>query len=180
METGQESKHNRIARLVFLLLICLAMELVAAGFLFMKGMIATDPAESSYGVGLNIDPNSAEAQPAERESSMEHDVTIAGIGVVTMSANQKEVAVDFYNPQENKDLFYLTFELRVCDNSTQGYEVLYTSGFVKPGKHIYEIELSRRLEKGMYDAIIHVQPYRMDQEMTPTNNADIVTRLIVG
>ena len=180
METGQESKHNRIARLVFLLLICLAMELVAAGFLFTKGMITTDPAESSYGVGLNIDYSAAEAQPAESESSMEQDVTIAGIGVLTMSANQKEVTVDFYNPQENKDMFYLTFELRVRDDSPQGYEVLYTSGFVEPGKHIYKIELSRELEKGVYDAVIHIQPYRIDQEMTRTNNADIVTRLIVG
>ena len=180
METGRESKHNRIARLVFLLLICLAMELVAVGFLFTKGMITTDPVESSYGVGLNIDYSAVEEQPAESESSMEHDVTIAGIGVLTMSANQKEVTVDFYNPQENKDMFYLTFELRVRDDSPQGYEVLYTSGFVEPGKHIYKIELSRELEKGVYDAVIHIQPYRIDQEMTRTNNADIVTRLIVG
>lgn len=180
METRQKSKRNCIARLAFLLLICLALGLVAAGFLLMKGMTTTDPAENTYGVGLTIDPNAAEAQPAESESSMEQDVTIAGIGVVTMPANLKEVTVDFYNPQENKDLFYLTFELRVLDDSLQGYEVLYTSGFVEPGKHIYEIELSREMEKGVYDAVIHVQPYRMDQEITRTNNADIVTRLIVG
>ena len=180
METRQESKHNCITWLAFLLLICLALGLTAVGFLLTKGMKTTDPAESSCGVGLTIDPNATEAQPAESESSMEQDVTIAGIGVVTMSANQKEVTVDFYNPQENKDLFYLTFELRIRDDSPQGYEVLYTSGFVEPGKHIYEIELSRGLKKGVYDAVIHVQPYRMDQEMTRTNNADIVTRLIVG
>ena len=180
METRQESKHSCITRLAFLLLICLALGLVAVAFLFTKGMKATDPAESSYGVGLTIDPNAAEAQSEESERSMEQDVTIAGIGVVTMSANQKEVAVDFYNPQENKDLFYLTVELRIRDDSPQGYEVLYTSGFVEPGKHIYEIELSRGLKKGVYDAVIHVQPYRIDQEMTRTNNADIVTRLIVG
>ena len=178
METRQESKHNRITWLVFLLLICLALGLV--GFLLTKGVKTVDPAENFYGVGLAIDPNATEAQPTESGSNMEQNVTIAGIGVVTMPANQKEVTVDFYNPQENKGLFYLTFELRVRDSSPQGYEVLYTSGFVEPGKHIYEIELSREMKKGVYDAVIHVQPYRMDQEMTRTNNADIVTRLIVG
>ena len=180
MKTGQKSKHNCIARPAFLLLICLMLVLVAVGFLLTKGMRTTDPAESSCGVGLSIDPNETEAQPTESKSSMEQDVTIAGIGAVTMSAGQKEVKVDFYNPQENKDLFYLTFELRVIGDSPQDYEVLYTSGFVEPGKHIYEIELSRGLEKGVYGAVIHVQPYRMDREMTRTNNADIVTRLIVG
>ena len=180
MKTRQKSKRNCITWLAFLLLICLALGLTAVGFLLTKEMKTIDPAESSCGVGLTIDPSAAEAQPAESESSMEKDVTIAGIGVVTMSANQKEVTVDFYNPWENKNLFYLTFELRVCDDSQQGYEVLYTSGFVEPGKHIYEIELSRELKKGVYDAVIHIQPYRMDMEMTRTNNADIVTRLIVG
>lgn len=59
-----------------------------------------------------------------------------------------------------------------------GYEVLYKSGLVEAGNHIQKITLSRGLAEGTYDAIIFVQPYRMDG-ITPTNNAETKTQLIV-
>lgn len=186
METKRESGYIRIKRLAFLLLlIYLALGLVAGGLLLGRLIrSATQPetsgqAESSYGVGLTLDPDAADVQPQGNNNGPEQDVTIAGMGAVTVPANRKEVSVDFYNPNENAGLYYLTFELRLCNDSPQGYEVLYTSGFVDPGKHIYQIKLSRALETGVYDAVIHIQPYRMDQGYTLTNNADIVTRLIV-
>ena len=57
--------------------------------------------------------------------------------------------------------------------------MLYSSGLVEPGKHIQQITLSRGLEKGVYEAVVHVQPYRMSEARTLTNNADIKTVLIV-
>ena len=88
-------------------------------------------------------------------------------------------SVDFYNPVENEGYYYLTFELRILDDSDEGYEVIYSSQLVPSGKHIQQITLSRALEAGEYEAVVHVQPYKMDEAQTPTNNADMKTTLIV-
>lgn len=127
---------------------------------------------------LVVDPNAGDYVEPEKEGPSQ-GVAIPGWGTITIPVNKTEVTVDFYNPETNKDLYYLTFELRLPDNSEQGYEVLYKSGLVEPNKHIQKITLSRGLEAGTYDAIIHVQPYKMDENKTPTNNADMKTTIIV-
>ncbi|MDE5860923.1 MAG: hypothetical protein K2J36_08390 [Ruminococcus sp.] len=58
--------------------------------------------------------------------------------------------------------------------------MLYTSGLVDTGLHIQTINIARGLEAGTYDAVIHVQPYRMNGAQTPTNNADMRTQFIVS
>lgn len=132
------------------------------------------------GVDLVIDPNAEEDSRHENSADAEQGVVIAGRESMVVSANKREAAVDFFNPDENARFYYLTFELRLYGGDGQDYEVLYTSGLVEPGKHIYRITLSRSLEKGVYEAVIHVQPYRMNEEKTPTNNADMKIRLIVN
>ncbi|MCH5261115.1 MAG: hypothetical protein J1F18_15310 [Lachnospiraceae bacterium] len=142
--------------------------------------IVVSTENSGEGVGLTIDPNAGSGQMYGTDNTAEQDVAISGRRSITIPANKKEITVDFYNPKENAGAYYLTFELRLGDDSKQGYEVLYTSGLLEPGKHIEQITLSRALEKGTYDAIVHIQPYRMNDEKTLTNNADIKTRLIVN
>ena len=129
------------------------------------------------GVGMLIDPNAVDSSDVQ-SSDEEQGVAISGISAITIPQGEKEVNVDFYNPDKNADMYYQTFELRLTDDSG-GYETIYTSGLVEPGKHINHITLSRGLEAGVYQAVIHVQPYRMNEERTPTNNADIKTELIV-
>lgn len=135
---------------------------------------------SADGVGLVIDPDAEAGRSSEADSAVEQDVAISGRRSMTIPANKKEVTVDFYNPEENDGAYYLSFELRLCNDSESGYEVLYTSGLIEPGNSIDRIELSRTLEKGEYDAIIHIQPYRMDEGKTHTNNADIKIALVVN
>lgn len=134
---------------------------------------------SSEGVGLVIEPGADGGRFYKRDNTLVQDVAISGHRTLTIPANTKAVTVDLYNPEENEGAFYLSFELRLCDGSERGYEVLYTSDLVEPGKHIDRIELSRALEKGVYDAVIHIQPYRMNKEKTLTNNADIKISLVV-
>jgi len=106
-------------------------------------------------------------------------VAIPGWDKLIIPAGQKDdITVDFYNPNANKDLYYLTFELRLPNDSEQGYEVLYKSGLIEADKHIRSIDLSKALSAGEHDAIIHVQPYRV-ADKSITNNADLKTRLIV-
>ena len=106
-------------------------------------------------------------------------IAIPGWEKITIPANTTEVTVDFNNPEQNKDLYYLTFELRLLTNNENEYEVLYTSDFIEPGEHVGKVTLNRELTSGEYDAMIHVQPYKMDAQKTPANNADMKVKLVV-
>lgn len=125
------------------------------------------------------DPNAGEYVAPEADGEVSQGIAVPGWSSLSIPVNETDVTVDFYNPEENMGQYQLTFELRLPDESEQGYEVLYTSGLIDPGLHVQHITLSRGLEAGVYDAIIHVQPYRMN-EYTTTNNADLQTRLIVA
>lgn len=168
--------NKRLAITFFLVIIIFGLLM---GIFLTSGEKNNLPEEIKGGVGLEIDPNAGEYVEPEREETPSKGVAIPGWGSITIPANQKEVTVDFMNPDANKDLYYLTFELRLLDNSEKGYESLYKSGLVTPGLHIQKIELSRALQAGEYDAVVHVQPYKMDEDRTPTNNADMKTKLIV-
>ncbi len=138
------------------------------------------PSENYGGVDMIIDSNTNDYQSSKESIDKEQGVSISGRGAITIPANEKEILVDFYNPKENSGLYYLAFELRLYNKSGTKFEVLYTSDLVEPGRHINHITLTHGLEKGVYDAVVHVQPYRMNEEKALTNNADMKTKLIVG
>ena len=128
--------------------------------------------------GLKIDANAGDYVVPVVDSKVEPNVAIPGWGRITLPANTEYVtSVDFYNPEENEGLYYLMFELRLLTDDG-GYVSLYKSDAVPPGKHIQSITLNRALSPGTYNAVIHVQPYRMSDE-TPTNNANMKTTLVV-
>ncbi|MCM1505803.1 MAG: hypothetical protein NC177_01530 [Ruminococcus flavefaciens] len=137
--------------------------------------------EEDGGEGLQKDPNAGEYVEPVKQETENSGVSVPGWSSLNIPAETSEVTtVDFFNPEENAEKYSLTFELRIPEEDGEGYEVLYTSGLVDPGLHIQKINLSRGLEAGVYDAIIHVQPYRMDENNTATNNADLQTKLIVS
>lgn len=181
----KQEKSSGVKRLAFLiLLIFLLFGIVMCSRLTErrnKDKAGENPAssEKAGGVELVIDPDADNGLPSGTEQDLEQGVVIAGRDSMIFSANTKEQEVSFVNPEENAQMYYLTFELRLYDSKGQDYEVLYTSGLVEPGKSINRITLSRQLEKGEYDAVIHVQPYRMNEEKTFTNNADMRIRLLV-
>ena len=172
---------SKKAYAVILVLLIVIIGLMLGIFMSLKDMTNFEqPSEENKGgVGLVVDSNAGEYVEPEKESTPTQGVAIPGWSTIVIPANTKDVTVDFMNPIENKDLYYLTFELRLLNNSDVGYEVLYKSGLVEPGLHIQKISLSRSLNVGEYDAIVHVQPYRMNNEKTPTNNADMKTKLVV-
>lgn len=135
---------------------------------------------SNDGEGLLPDPDAHEYVEPVKQETESGGVSVPGWSSLDFPADTSEVTVDFFNPEENEGKYTLTFELRLPDESEQGYEVLYSSGLVEAGLHIQKINLSRGLEAGVYDATIHVQPYRMDENKTATNNADLKTKLIVS
>lgn len=168
------AKHVKKQKEVIIIVI-----LVAVIALLVVLLINKQQEQSSGGVSLNVDKDAGKFVPSEVENNSTPNVAIPGWGSLTIPANKTNVTVDFNNPEENEGLYYLTFELRLLDDSEQGYEVLYTSGLIEPGLHIQNINLTRGLSEGTYDAVIHVQPYRMDENKTSTNNADMKTKIIV-
>ena len=137
--------------------------------------------EPSPTVELQIDPNAGELvtpTPAPTEPG----VAIPGWGSITLPAGVTEAATTLKNPEANEGWYYLTFELRLptVDEETgeESYEVLFTTGLIPPGQYCNQVTLTRALEPGEYNVILHVQPYRMSDK-TPTNNADTETLLIV-
>lgn len=181
---GNSSKVKRLLLLILLILLILTISTVIIFFLIRinsdNAVIVVVPNENiSGGVGLVIDPDAENSMLSENDNTPEQGVAISGYSSMTIPANTDKITVDFYNPEENAEMYYLTFEFRLYNDNGQDYEVLYNSGLVEPGKHIEQITLSHGLEKGKYDAVIHVQPYRMNEEKTLTNNADMRIALIV-
>lgn len=142
---------------------------------------ATPAASPTPTVELEIDPNAGELitpTPAPTEPG----VAIPGWGSITLPAGVREAATSLKNPDANADWYYLTFEMRLptVDEETgeESYEVLFTTGLIPPGQYCNQVTLTRALEAGEYNVILHVQPYRMSDK-TPTNNADTEMVLIV-
>ena len=169
--SGYTYNTRRSGKAKWIILLVLILAVVAATLLIFQPWAGGE--EKPNGGGLIIDPNAGEyVDPSQ--TPVEPGVEIPGTSSITIPANQQTVSVDFYNPEGNEGLYYLTFKLSLEDTG----EVLYESNAVPPGKHIQSITLNRALPAGSYSAVIHVQPYRMSDE-TPTNNADMKTTLIV-
>ena len=175
----KSGKKKWIILLLLLLLIAAAgVFVISGGLTLIFPGLAPGSGSSPLGGGLVIDPNAGD-YVAPEAPKQEQGVAIPGWGSMTIPANTQVLTmVDFYNPDINDGLYYLTFKLGLINSNGEITEVLWQSQAVPPGKHIQKITLSRGLPAGTYDAVVHVQPYRMSDE-TPTNSADMKTKLIV-
>ncbi len=174
----QENKNNIPIPLIILIILLILFLIIISIFFSKKIIYYKYERQLPAGVNLTVDPDSKYKNNSPENFNEEHGVAVSGINVMTIRADTEYVSTDLYNPKENYGYYFMTFELRICTSETE-QETLYTSGLVEPGKHIYNITLSHSLEKGVYNAVLHIQPYRMDREKTPTNNADIKFRLVV-
>lgn len=185
--TPRRGKHGKRPGPRIWLAAGIALAVVAAaGVGVWLGRQSSQPASSPTAtptatVQLEIDPNAGELvtpTPAPTEPG----VAIPGWGSITLPAGVTEASTTLRNPDANADWYYLTFEMRLptVDEETgeETYEVLFTTGLIPPGQYCNQVTLTRALEPGEYDVILHVQPYRMS-DLTPTNNADTETRLVV-
>ena len=171
--SGYSYNTRGSGRAKWIILLVLILAVVAAALLIFQPWAGDE--EKPSGGGLIIDPNAGDyVKPTQTQPTIIPSVAVPGWSSITIPANQQTVSVDFYNPEANEGMYYLTFKLILSDTG----EVLYESAAVPPGKHIQTIKLTRALSAGTYDAVVHVQPYRMSDE-TPANNADMKTKLIV-
>lgn len=182
----RSSRHRRRGKRMKLWIALLAVVVLAvvAELVWKYAQPESEPAPTATPAPtaeLEIDPN-AGALITPTPAPTEPGVAIPGWGSITLPAGVTEAATTLKNPEANEGWYYLTFEMRLptVDEETgeESYEVLFTTGLIPPGQYCNQVTLTRALEPGEYDVILHVQPYRMSDK-TPTNNADTETVLIV-
>lgn len=180
---SKEKKNNNILLIVIIVLLLLAIGVgVFLALNMNKAPAAPATPTATNNPLLTVDESAGDyVAPVQEEKAEMPGVAIPGWGSITIPPETTELTgmVDFYNPEANDGYYYLTFEIRIPAKNEDGYEAIYSSQLVPPGKHIQSITLTKGLPEGVYDAVIHVQPYTMDESLTPTNNADIRTKLIV-
>ena len=168
-----DKKWKILAGILAVLLILCGTWIIWGGVPFFPATTPNDGGSSSQGGGLVIDPNAGEFVEPERAPG----VTIPGFGSMTIPANTKELkGINLYNPIENEGWYYLTFKICLLDKNEEVSEVLYASQLVPPGQYLQDITISRGLPAGTYNALMQVQPYRIEDK-SPTNNADL--RIII-
>ena len=172
---SSDKKWKILVAILAVLLILCGTWIIWGGVPFFPAAAPNDGGSSSQGGGLMIDPNAGEYVKPEQPPG----VTIPGFGKMTIPANTKKVTgINLHNPTENEGWYYLTFKLCLLDKNGQVSETLYESQLLPPGLYIQDITLSRGLAKGTYEAVMHVQPYRI-ADNSPTNNADLRITIIV-
>lgn len=102
-------------------------------------------------------------------------ITIPGWAAMKVPAGATDVDVNLYNPPDNAGWYYLTYELHIEDTD----EILFSTGLIPPDMCCTRVTLCHPLEAGEYACIMHVQPYMMDENQSPTNNAVFNMALIV-
>ncbi len=98
-------------------------------------------------------------------------IAIPGFNELVFIADQTTQKVNFYNPEINDCLFLMSLYV--------DEELLWQSGYVKPGDGYYKIELSRALPEGeiFKNGCLRIQCYKMDG--TELNSAKINFNLLV-
>ena len=171
-ENRSDRKWKILVGILAVLLILCGTWIIWGGVPFFPAAAPNDDGSSSQGGGLVIDPNAGELVKPP-------GVTIPGFGSMTIQANTKEIrGINLHNPTDNADWYYLTFQLALLDENGVVSEVLYESQLLPPGLYLQDITLSRGLAPGEYEAVMHVQPYRI-ADKSPTNSADLRMTIIV-
>ncbi|MDO5444314.1 MAG: hypothetical protein Q4F31_01670 [Eubacteriales bacterium] len=123
-----------------------------------------------------------EAEKKEKErTAMEEEpgVVISGRPQFFAEAGKDIIeGINLENNEKNAGLYYISYEMRLPDDSPQGYEVLFSTDMIEPGNVISDVKLSHVLEAGEYECVLHAQPYFM-KTLALTNNADMKALLTV-
>lgn len=99
-------------------------------------------------------------------------IAIPGFESLTIKADTKEQAVNFYNPEQNVCYFKLTL---FVDET-----ILWESKLIEPGYGVYNIELNQTLPAGEYPgAVLKYKCYTLDETPSPLNGSEIECLLLV-
>ena len=175
----QEQRSDRKLKIIIVILAVLLLltggtMIFWGGVPFFSAFAPNNGGSASQGAGLVVDPNAGEFVKPEQPPG----VAIPGFGSLTIPANNKFInGIDLYNPIENEGWYYLTFAIGLLKADGTVSEILYQSQLIPPNNLVKNITLTRGLPKGVYDAVLLVQPYRI-VDASPTNNANLKFTII--
>jgi FtsZ-interacting cell division protein ZipA len=138
--------------------------------------VVNDNDSKSISVSIEDESTTKKIQEAQTKSTtttQQSSISIPGVKSMKISKDSKTASVDLYNPSKNNCYFEISIILK--DSNKQ----IYKSNLVRPGQHIYQIDLSQTLPKGEYTAVLHYDTYAMDDNYTELNGANIEFTLIV-
>jgi hypothetical protein len=138
--------------------------------------VANDDNSKSISVSIEEESTTKKMQEAQTKSTttiQQASISIPGVKSMKISKDSKTASVDLYNPSKNNCYFEISIILK--DSNKQ----IYKSNLVRPGQHIYQIDLSQTLPKGEYTAVLHYDTYAMDDNYTELNGANVEFTLIV-
>ena len=162
-------KRNKLLPLVIVLII------LCVSLIIGVVVISQNNRDSNAGNFLPID-NAADDWNGNQElpkASLgdKPAIAIPGFNELVFIADQTTQKVNFYNPEINDCLFLMSLYI--------DEELLWQSGYVKPGDGYYEIELSSALPEGenFKNGCLRIQCYKLDG--TTLNSAKVNFKLMI-
>lgn len=134
-----------------------------------------------FGANLFLDSKTStrsdiefEAEQTQVQSEASSDkISIPGFETWAIDSGKTKVSTNFYNPENNNCYFIVKV---ILDDTG---ETIYESKYIKPGQHLYEVELLKALDKGKYQATIHYSAFETET-LTPLNGANVPFELVVN
>ena len=114
--------------------------------------------------------------PAATEATVEKNkgsISIPGFEMLELQADSKNQTICLSNPAQNNCYFQISLYL---EDGT----LLWQSELIEPGEITEPLVLSEKLAKGYYPgAVLQYSCYRMDEELSPLNGAEMKVTLWV-
>ena len=108
---------------------------------------------------------------AAAESVENGSISVPGYESLSFKAGDTAQTVNLKNPQTNDCYFVLSLIING--------ETLWTSDYIEPGYAVKTLTLSRPLDKGEYEAVLHYDCFTLNDK-TPLNGAEIKLNLQVN
>ena len=108
-------------------------------------------------------------EPVEKNDGT---ISIPGFESLELKADAKKQSIALSNPAENNCYFIISLYL---EDGT----LLWRSELIEPGENSKPLELEQPLEKGTYKARITYECFRMDEELSQLNGAELKLTLRV-
>ncbi len=167
-EDGIMDKRKKI-------LICLGVVvLCVVAYLVGQGTKPVGTGAVTVGTSTNTVSYEFEDEQERAGGVIGDSIKIPGYDLIAVDAGETKIKGDFFNPEENNVYFKMIFQIADTE------EIIFESDLIKPGQHLYEIELLRTIDVGEYDLDILYQTFSTDGNFTPLNGANLQCKLEVA
>ncbi len=119
-----------------------------------------------------LDPDAQDYTPSydlDLVTDPDH-IAIPGYSELKMVADTDILYVALWNPDGNP--CYFKFSIIMDD------EVLYESGLVAPGQAVTEVQLSKEIPQGIYDATIKIRTYDLEDTDAELNGGEVAISIV--